>query len=39
MMLAAGTGHNVVLEAEGSDEAEASAALVALIDDKFGEGE
>eukprot|EP01030_Chromulinospumella_sphaerica_P019147 gene19147-19026_t len=31
-------GHNVVLEAEGSDEAEAIAALVALIDDKFGEG-
>lgn len=39
MMLAAGKGHNVVLEAEGSDEAEAIAALVALIDDKFGEGE
>ncbi|MCR2747183.1 HPr family phosphocarrier protein [Limnobacter parvus] len=39
MMLAAGKGHEVVLEAEGSDEAEAIAALVALIDDKFGEGE
>lgn len=39
MMLAAGKGHAVVLEAEGGDEAEAIAALVALIDDKFGEGE
>jgi len=39
MMLAAGKGHTVLLEAEGSAESEAIAALVALIDDKFGEGE
>ncbi|WP_028311875.1 HPr family phosphocarrier protein [Derxia gummosa] len=39
MMLAAGMGTEVVLEAKGADEAEALAALVALIEDKFGEGE
>jgi len=39
MMLAAGQGTEVVLEAHGADEAEALAALLALIEDKFGEGE
>ncbi|HEX4843810.1 MAG TPA: HPr family phosphocarrier protein [Limnobacter sp.] len=39
MMLAAGKGHEVKLEAEGPDEAQAVAALVDLINDKFGEGE
>ena len=39
MMLAAGQGSKVMLEATGADEAPAIAALVALIADKFGEGE
>jgi phosphocarrier protein HPr len=39
MMLAAGKGSEVELEAEGPDEAEAMAALVELIDGKFGEAE
>ncbi|KPF47859.1 phosphocarrier protein HPr [beta proteobacterium AAP121] len=39
MMLAAGLGTEVQIEAEGSDEEAAMAALRALIDDKFGEGE
>ncbi|WP_085317059.1 HPr family phosphocarrier protein [Derxia lacustris] len=39
MMLAAGQGTEVQLEAKGPDEAEALAALLALIEDKFGEGE
>jgi phosphocarrier protein len=39
MMLAAGNGHEVVLEADGNDESQAIAALVTLINDKFGEGE
>ena len=39
MMLAAARGTTVKLETEGPDEAEALAALVALIEDKFGEGE
>jgi phosphocarrier protein HPr len=39
MMLAAGLGTEVLIEAEGSDEEVAMAALRALIDDKFGEGE
>ena len=39
MMLAAGQGTSVVLEAEGADAAEALDALVKLIRDKFGEGE
>lgn len=39
MMLAAGKGHVVLLEAEGTDERDAMDALLALIDDKFGEGE
>lgn len=39
MMLAAGKGAQVELEASGTDEAAALAAVVALINDKFGEGE
>jgi phosphocarrier protein len=39
MMLAAGKGSMVELETSGADEADAMAALVALINDKFGEGE
>jgi phosphocarrier protein len=39
MMLAAGLGSEVVLETLGEREDEALAALLALIDDKFGEGE
>ena len=38
MMLAAGPGTEVEIEAEGSDEKQAIDALVALIDAKFGEG-
>ena len=39
MMLAAGLGVDVELDAAGDDEQAAIDALVALIDDKFGEGE
>jgi phosphocarrier protein HPr len=39
MMLAAGIGVEVVLETSGEREAEANAAIVALFNDKFGEGE
>jgi len=39
MMLAAAKGARVVIETEGADEGEAMAALVELINDKFGEGE
>ncbi len=39
MMLAAGLGSEVVLEAQGEREQEAMDALLALIHDKFGEGE
>ena len=39
MMLAAGIGSTVELEADGADEQAAMAALLALINDKFGEGE
>lgn len=39
MMLAAGLGSHVVLETDGPQETEALQALVALIEDKFGEGE
>lgn len=37
MMLAAERGAELTLKAEGSDEAEALAGLVRVIDDKFGE--
>ena len=39
MMLAAGIGSELVLETQGADEDAALAALLALIADKFGEGE
>jgi phosphocarrier protein HPr len=39
MMLAAGVGSVVELEVDGTDEAAAMAALTALINDKFGEGQ
>jgi phosphocarrier protein HPr len=39
MMLAAGIGSEVVLETNGDQEQAASDALVALFNDKFGEGE
>jgi phosphocarrier protein len=39
MMLAAGMGSEVEIEAEGADEQEAMDALRGLIDGKFGEGE
>lgn len=39
MMLAAGLGSEVVLETDGEQEQEAMDALVALIEDKFGEGQ
>ena len=39
MMLAAGMGTEVEIETEGDREQEAMDALVALINDKFGEGE
>ena len=39
MMLAAGKGAKVLLEADGADEKECIAALTALVNDKFGEGE
>ncbi|KJS67953.1 MAG: HPr family phosphocarrier protein [Serpentinimonas sp.] len=39
MMLAAGMGTQVEIETDGPDEQEAMQALLALIDDKFGEGQ
>jgi phosphocarrier protein HPr len=39
MMLAAGMGSEVVLETVGDREQEAMDALIALISDRFGEGE
>lgn len=39
MMLAAGVGSEIQIEAEGADEAVAIDGLVALINDKFGESE
>jgi len=39
MMLAAGKGASVVVEAEGADAEQALAAILQLIGDKFGEGE
>ena len=39
MMLAAGLGVTVELETNGDREQEAMDALVALMNDKFGEGE
>jgi phosphocarrier protein HPr len=39
MMLAAAMGTEVVIETQGAQEREAMDALLALIADKFGEGE
>ncbi len=39
MMLAAGIGAEVVLQTDGPQEREAMDALLALIADKFGEGQ
>ena len=39
MMLAAGLGSTVEIETDGEREQEAMDALLALIHDKFGEGE
>jgi phosphocarrier protein HPr len=39
MMLAAGLGSVVEIETDGKDEQAALEALVALVNDKFGEGE
>ena len=39
MMLAAGLGSEVQVETNGADEQACMDALLALINDKFGEGE
>ena len=39
MMLAAGIGSEVTIDTEGDREQEAMDALLAMITDKFGEGE
>ena len=39
MMLAAGLGSTVEIECSGDDEQAATDALLALINDKFGEGQ
>lgn len=39
MMLAAARGTTITIEAQGDDETEVLAALEALIQDYFGEGE
>jgi phosphocarrier protein HPr len=39
MMLAAGMGAEVEVEIEGEDEHTAMDAIVAMIEDKFGEGQ
>lgn len=39
MMLAAGLGSTVEIETQGPQEQEAMDGLLALINDKFGEGE
>ena len=39
MMLAAGIGSVVELEVDGADEEAAMAAITALINEKFGEGQ
>jgi phosphocarrier protein len=39
LMLAAPVGTELVLECDGADEAEAAAALVELIEQRFGEPE
>jgi phosphocarrier protein len=39
MMLAAGRGSRIAIETHGADADAALAAIAALVDDKFGEGE
>ena len=39
MKLAAGLGAEVELETEGEDEQQATDAITALVNDKFGEGQ
>jgi phosphocarrier protein HPr len=39
MMLAAGMGTQVEIETDGDDEVKAMQAMVALINERFGEGE
>jgi phosphocarrier protein len=39
MMLAAAKGSKITIETDGPDESEAMRALLALIADRFGEGE
>ena len=39
MMLAAGKGSSITVEAEGADADAAVAAILALIAERFGEGE
>ena len=39
MMLAAGIGSEITVETDGEDESAAMEAVLALIADKFGEGE
>ena len=39
MMLAAGQGAKVIIDTEGERADEAAAAILALIADRFGEGE
>ena len=39
MMLAAGIGSEITIETDGDKEQEAMDAILALIADKFGEGE
>lgn len=39
LMLAAPVGTELVIECDGPDEKAALAALVALVEDRFGEGE
>jgi phosphocarrier protein len=39
MMLAAGIGSEIEIETSGEDEQAAMDALIALINDKFGEGQ
>jgi phosphocarrier protein len=37
MMLAAGQGHSILIEAEGTDARAAIEALIALVESGFGE--
>jgi phosphocarrier protein HPr len=39
MMLAAGMGSEVQLEADGNDEQQAIQAIATLVNEKFGEGQ